>query len=275
MSKALVIKGANFSANKVETITLTQPIPCTGLSISPTTKSFDTLNATQQITATLTPANTTDTVYYASSNTDVATISDSGLITCVGVGTATITVTCGEQSATCAVTSEISMTLSSYFEPYQFSSTDLSLNPPKDYGGLYIYETAEDKRGRVYASATSTGDGRKAFATGSSNPGKDYYPIMMPKGTATVELEMAEQCSLTGKIYVFASTQEQTYLTGTYENKPCAKVVQYTSTIPCVNKKYTFPITASNGDSFAIQMGNSDITQITGNATVTFKAASA
>lgn len=266
MSKALVIKGASFAANKVETITLSQPIPCTGLTVSPTTISFTTLNATQQLTVTKTPADTTDAVSYASSNESVATVSSSGIVTCVGVGTATITVMCGEQSATCAVESEISMTLSDYFDGYQFTSTDLSYNPPKNYAGLYEYVN----KGRVYASTTPTVGGYKAFSASSSSPGIDYYPIMMPKNTATVEITMGAQCSITGKIYIFDSTQKQTYLTGNYANKPVALVKQYTTSVSCINKVYTFPVTA-DGDSFAIQVGNSDISQIPANATVTFK----
>lgn len=269
MSKALVIKGANFAANKVETITLSQVVPCTGISIAPSTVAFDTLGATQQLTPTLTPVDTTEVVYYVSSNEDVVTVSDTGLITCVGVGSATVTATCGSQSATCAVVSEISMTLSDYFNGYQFSSTDLSYNPPKNYAGLYAYA-----KGRVYASITPMSGGRKAFSVDSSNPGVDYYPIAMPKNTSTIEMKMNEQCSVAGMIYVYDSTMEQTYLTGNYSNKPCAMVTQHTWSISCVNKVYTFPVTA-NGDSFAIMIGNSDISQITGAATVTFKGAAA
>ena len=266
MSKALVIKGANYAANKVETITLTQVVPCTGISIAPSTVVFDTLGATQQLTPTLTPADTTDIVHYVSSNEDVVTVSDSGLITCVGVGYTTITVTCGAQSATCAVESEISMTLSDYSDGYQFSSTDLSYNPPKNYAGLYGYAN----RGRVYASTTPTVGGYKAFSVDSSAPSSVYYPIMMPKNTATVEITMGAQCSIPGQIYVFDSTKEQTYLTGNYSNKPVALVTQYTFNVSCVEKKYTFQITG-DGDSFAIQVANNDITQIPGSATAVFK----
>lgn len=266
MSKALVIKGASFEANKVETITLSEPIPCTELSASPTTVSFTALNATQQLTVTKTPADTTDKVRYASLNESVATVSDSGLITCVGVGSTTIIVTCGAQSATCAVELEISMTLSDYFDEYQFTSTNLSYNPPKNYAGLYAYTN----RGRIYASTNATVGGYKAFSVESSDPGAVYYPIMMPKNTATVEITMGANCSLTGRIYVFDSTKEQTYLKGNYNNKPVALVTQYTTDVPCVERKYTFQITG-DGDSFAIMVGNSDITQIPGNATVVFK----
>ena len=52
------------------------------------------VEATHQITATVAPTNvTTAGVTYASSATDIATVSDAGLITAVKAGTANITVT--------------------------------------------------------------------------------------------------------------------------------------------------------------------------------------
>lgn len=63
-------------------------------------------NATHQLTATVLPANATDkSVSYATSNDSVATVSKTGLITAVGDGDATITVTStdGGKTATCTV----------------------------------------------------------------------------------------------------------------------------------------------------------------------------
>lgn len=270
MSKALVIKGASFAANKVETITLTQPIPCTGLSVSPTTVSFTALNATQQLTVTKTPADTTDTVSYASSNENVATVSSSGLVTCVGVGSATITVMCGTQSATCAVTSEIVINGSSLsgFNGYQMTSTDLSADPPKDYGGLYPLEGA-----RIYATTTPTESGRKAFSGSSAYTGIiDSYPIMLPKNTGIIEVSVPSAFSGNGKIMLFDSTKSQTYVQGA----DTALVVQYTTGVAPSNNKYTFTITAADADSVAIQVRTSSgsASEVTGDVVFTFKASS-
>ncbi len=57
-----------------------------------------------QLTATLTPAEATDIVEWASDDEEVATVSATGVVTAVGVGTANITATAGSVSATCAVT---------------------------------------------------------------------------------------------------------------------------------------------------------------------------
>ena len=60
---------------------------------------------TFSLTATVTPANTTDTIEWTSSNPSVATVSN-GNVTAVALGTATITATIGSVSATCTVTVE-------------------------------------------------------------------------------------------------------------------------------------------------------------------------
>jgi len=84
----------------------TQPVPVTGVTVSPTSASL-AVNATQQLTATLVPSNATVTgVSWSSSNTAVATVSATGLVIAVAAGTATITATTTDnaQTATSAIT---------------------------------------------------------------------------------------------------------------------------------------------------------------------------
>ena len=59
---------------------------------------------TAQITATVTPADTTDKVVWTSSEPTVAAVDENGKITAAAPGTATITATAGGKSATCTVT---------------------------------------------------------------------------------------------------------------------------------------------------------------------------
>ena len=63
-----------------------------------------TLNSAYQLTATIVPANTTDTVEWTSLNPEVATVSQTGLVTPVSAGVATIKVRVGYVSAQCTVT---------------------------------------------------------------------------------------------------------------------------------------------------------------------------
>ena len=65
-----------------------------------------TLNPSQtaQLTATVSPDTADKTVTWTSSNEAVATVDQSGNVTAMGVGTATITAKAGEREATCTVT---------------------------------------------------------------------------------------------------------------------------------------------------------------------------
>jgi endo-1,4-beta-D-glucanase Y len=84
----------------------TPSVGVTGVTVSPTSASV-AAGATTQLAATVAPANATNkSVSWASSNTGVATVSASGLVTGIGAGTATITVTTsdGSKIATSTIT---------------------------------------------------------------------------------------------------------------------------------------------------------------------------
>lgn len=109
MGKALVIKNVDFGTNKLTTVTLSDPIPCTGISLNKSAVSFTEAGATDRLTATVTPANTTDAVIWTTSDSNVVSVAD-GLVTATGCGTATITATCGNQTATCICTVSVALT---------------------------------------------------------------------------------------------------------------------------------------------------------------------
>ena len=78
----------------------------TGIALNKSTTSI-AKNATETLTATLTPSNTTyDTVTWVSSDTSVATVDDDGEVTGVAAGTAVITAITerGGYTASCTVT---------------------------------------------------------------------------------------------------------------------------------------------------------------------------
>ena len=61
-------------------------------------------NQTVTLTATVSPANTTDTVTWSSNDSSVATVDAYGVVTGVSQGTATITAKAGDKTASCTVT---------------------------------------------------------------------------------------------------------------------------------------------------------------------------
>lgn len=75
----------------------------TAIALSETSISF-TGQGTKKLTATLTPSDADDTVMWASSDTDVASVSANGTVTAVGNGTCTIVASVGSLTANCSVT---------------------------------------------------------------------------------------------------------------------------------------------------------------------------
>lgn len=79
-----------------------ESVPVASVSLTPPTATINGSGATQQLTATVLPANATDkTVTYSSSAPSVATVSPTGLVTAVAsTGTTTITVTTNDGAKT-------------------------------------------------------------------------------------------------------------------------------------------------------------------------------
>lgn len=93
----------NPSVKATCTVTV-ENIPVESVTLNKTTLTLVEGN-TATLTATVKPDNAFDkTPTWSSSNPEVATVSDKGVVTAVKAGTATITAKCGEKSASCAVT---------------------------------------------------------------------------------------------------------------------------------------------------------------------------
>lgn len=102
---ATVVNHETINASVVLTVT-TASVPAESVELDHDSLEFEIPGAisTAQLTASVLPANTTDTAVWSSNDETVATVSSSGLVTAVGAGTATITVTCGGVSDSCTVT---------------------------------------------------------------------------------------------------------------------------------------------------------------------------
>lgn len=86
-------------------------IPCTGVRLSMPSYAFSSVGEKLLLTVNKQPANTTDPVIFTSSDpriaTVVATVDSDGLVVAVANGTVTITVSCGQFSATCEITCDV------------------------------------------------------------------------------------------------------------------------------------------------------------------------
>ena len=80
------------------------PIPCVGLYIKTYVSVLNSVGQKLLLEVDKIPENTTDPVFFSSSDDYIATVDQSGSITAVAKGVATITVRCGEQIATFDVT---------------------------------------------------------------------------------------------------------------------------------------------------------------------------
>lgn len=92
----------NYDPNGAAVTIAAAPKPATGISLNKAALSL-TVGGSEQLNATVQPADTTDTVKWSSDNTDVATVDGTGKVTAVGIGTATITAKVGDHTAECTV----------------------------------------------------------------------------------------------------------------------------------------------------------------------------
>ena len=175
MGKALLIRDADFSVNKLDTVEIGTPVPCTGLTLSASTGTMQKVGSTLTLTATVTPADTTDAVLWATSDANVAEVA-AGVVTQKGVGTVTITATCGEETASCVFTCT-----------QAYASFDLTC----DTGGGLIMASGHNNLAlqsntrymRVVLAASADGGYQAATNTDPS-----VYAIPIPYGSTTVTI---------------------------------------------------------------------------------------
>lgn len=270
MSKALVIKGANFAVNKVTTVVLDNPVPCTGLTLSQSSITFSAVGATAQLTAEKTPLNTTDELTWVSSNEDVATVVD-GLVTCMGVGTTTITATCGTQSANCSVSAAETLLPDNLVYLLHKECSGTSLENGKDYIGSYGTESGNALKELLYMSPDATPSGYIALSGGSSVYA-DKYPILLPKGTKTIEVSGTASFTIAKTTIVYIdSTKQPTY---SVSGKGSRAVTDIISNTTVSNNKIvnSVPDDIEGIDSFVITCRfTADIADNPQGVTITFR----
>jgi len=181
MSRVLVIKNADFSANKLTTITFGD-VPCTGLTLQSTAQ-ITTVDGSVSLTATKVPSNTTDILTWSSSNSNVATV-DGGVVTAVGEGMATITAMCGTQTAECTVTVAYTKT---------FAPTGILTVNTNGTTAIYDFAKLTSSGLRPIAIGITSGayPAYGASTVTADSPFYSLYPIPIPAGCKQIKVTSA------------------------------------------------------------------------------------
>ena len=202
MSRTLIIKNANFAANAVATIEFSN-IACTGITLAEETYLITNYTPVE-VEYTVTPSDTTDAVQWQSSNTDIVTV-DNGIMTVVGIGTCTITATCGEYSASATVTVSVE-----YIPNWDFAY----LSHPS----TALYATIPANLSRITAQGSGEQAGAHSFLR-TSDVSEVHPVIKLPKNTASITIERG-------------ADQSTKFANGDYSS------VMWMSDEPCGNASY-------------------------------------
>ena len=134
------------------------------------------LGSSQQLSPTVRPRNTTDTVVYISDDTSILTVSNSGVVQAVGVGTTRITAAAGNQI--CAYTIAVSMDSSMIV-----TEMDLSLSSNTIYVGNSVSAQLQVRPSSAssYATVTLTSSNEKVATVNNFGRVTGIAP-----GTATI-----------------------------------------------------------------------------------------
>lgn len=110
-------------------------IPCDEIVLSQMEVTLNNVGEAFSLSVSLKPEDATDELHFASDDESVASVSDDGVITVVGAGETTVTVTCGEAIAQCHVICDIAendtdetiaptISAGEYKAPYRLSDSD-------------------------------------------------------------------------------------------------------------------------------------------------------
>lgn len=189
--KALLIKGVDFGSQKLTTVNYTEGVPCTGLSLNETTKTMTAVGSSFTLIPTKEPLNTTDTVYWSTSNANIATVAD-GIVTQTGVGTVVITATCGNQTATCTITATNVLTFNYALRAAAIQRPPTSGGVIRDYG--YCYNNNEHYAA-IYNGTTPTS---YRLQNTADNVTQQYaYPIKIGAGATTITADVPDSIRFT------------------------------------------------------------------------------
>lgn len=200
MSKALVIKNADFSQNKVATVVFND-IPCTGVAFSSSSVTLSELGEAE-IAYTITPSNTTDAVLLTSSDSTVVSVNGTTL-TVVGIGSCVLTLTCGSYTATCNVTVDI-------YGDFNYLAGTFMYNGDSELGyGVNISGSSKRISGAKHLSDTDFNIGFPNLVQSGIIPLEVYAPIPIPQNANKIHFNGTKLYAGTNhNVHFFSDTLE-------------------------------------------------------------------
>lgn len=194
------------------------PVPATGITLNKSAIRMLDLGDEETLVATVTPADTSDTVVWESSDPDIASVDQHGKVTAIDYGSTTITATAGSVSATCAIAVAALSSITAVFTQ----------------GGQTIYSDDTLDSLKQYLTVTAT------YSDGETEevPTEDY--------------------TLSGTLTVGTSTITVTYgeETDTFEVTVTQAVTRYTITNNLTHVASSNPVViVEENDSFTTSLG--------------------
>lgn len=243
MGKALIIKNVNFGANKLDTVTFVEPIPCTGITLNKASTTMSAVGSTETLVATVSPSDATDAVTWTSSNPNVVSVSN-GVLTQTGVGTATITAACGTHTASCTVETVNTLNFMYWIgrQNYQNGNTQDCVFNQSSSGSL------------KYAAIQSDVQTPKVIWVYNYDAGAPKYPILLGNGADTLTISVPNTIRPTVWFTNSETACDYSIEHPTYADK--AKVISgdssaYDSSVSLGNRTLTIP---EGADSIAMSL---------------------
>ena len=182
-------------------------VPCTGISLYSTSIILYEKGATSKNLASVQPINTTDTVKWSSSNTNVATVDQTGKVTAVAKGSCTVTALCGSKSASCSVLVEIGPAI-------RIDKTAITLDEPQEVSTIgYSFTGSRMNHSLVTYSVSNNSI------------------ITHNRYDSLVHLSAKNEGSVTVKFYYDGEYQAECKITVKYKTVKCTRIAFMTPSI--------------------------------------------
>ena len=220
------------------------------------------LGASQQLSPVVSPSYSTDSVVFLTDDSSVLTVSSSGVVQAVGVGTATVTAA-GNQI--CAYTIVVSMDSSMIV-----TEMDLSLSSNTIYVGNSVSASLQVRPSSAsnYATVTLTSSNEKIATVNSFGRVTGVAP-----GKATITAPCGSVVATTTVTVLALPTDSSTGTSGTTSNNSGQVITPNTNYIvlkPGATRTITAKATpASASQSFTFKSGNSSIATVSPTGVVT------